>query len=78
MEVPSEIISSINKGAGVIIAMHQFIENTESSMKYTEHFARDTQHMWWSGLILKREVKDGNYNIETIDIKTIRREYGKK
>ena len=29
------------------------------------------------GLVLKREVKDGNYNIETIDIKTIRREYGK-
>ena len=28
--------------------------------------------MWWSGLIVKREVKDGNYNIETIDIKTIR------
>ena len=24
--------------------------------------------MWWSGLILKREVKDGNYNIETIDL----------
>jgi hypothetical protein len=34
--------------------------------------------MWWSGLVIKREVKNGNYNIETIDIKTIRREYGKK
>jgi hypothetical protein len=29
-------------------------------------------------LVIKREVKNGNYNIETIDIKTIRREYGKK
>ncbi len=47
-------------------------------LNHSEHFARDTQHMWWSGLVLKREVKDGNYNIETIDIKTIRREYGKK
>jgi hypothetical protein len=47
-------------------------------LNHDEHFARDTQHMWWSGLIVKREVKDGNYNIETIDIKTIRREYGKK
>ena len=28
--------------------------------------------MWWSGLVIK-EVKDGNYNIETIDIKTIRK-----
>ena len=30
------------------------------------------------GSFIKKEVKDGNYNIETIDIKTIRREYGKK
>jgi hypothetical protein len=34
--------------------------------------------MWWSGLIVKREVKDGNYNMELIDIKTVRREYGKR
>ena len=47
-------------------------------LSHAEHFARDTQHMWWSGLIVKREVKDGNYNIETIDIKTIRKEYGKR
>ena len=47
-------------------------------LNHIEHFARDTQHMWWSGLILKKEVKDGNYNMELIDIKTIRREYGKK
>ena len=47
-------------------------------LNHIEHFARDTQHMWWSGLVLKREIKDGNYNIETIDIKTIRREYGRK
>jgi hypothetical protein len=47
-------------------------------LNHKEHFARDTQHMWWSGLIIKREVKDGNYNLETIDIKTIRREYGRR
>ena len=47
-------------------------------LNHTEHFARDTQHMWWSGLIVKREVKDGNYNMELIDIKTVRREYGKR
>jgi hypothetical protein len=29
-------------------------------------------------LIIKREVKNGNYNLETIDIKTIRREYGRR
>ena len=45
-------------------------------LSYKEFFARDTQHMWWSGLIVKREVKNGDYNLETIDIKTVRREYG--
>ena len=47
-------------------------------LNHTEHFARDTQHMWWSGLIVKREVKGGHYNIETVDIKAIRREYGRR
>ena len=47
-------------------------------LNHTEHFARDTQHMWWSGLVIKKEVKDGNYNMELIDIKTIRKEYGRK
>ena len=47
-------------------------------LNHTEHFARDTQHMWWSGLIVKREVKNGQYNLETVDIKAIRREYGRR
>ena len=47
-------------------------------LSHTEHFARDTQHMWWSGLIVKREVKNGHYNLETVDIKAIRREYGRR
>jgi hypothetical protein len=34
--------------------------------------------MWWSGLVIKREVTNGNYNMELINIKTIRREYGKR
>jgi hypothetical protein len=34
--------------------------------------------MWWSGLIVKREVKGGHYNLETVDIKAIRREYGRR
>jgi hypothetical protein len=45
-------------------------------LNHSEHFARDTQHLWWSGLIIKREVKDGNYNMELLNIKTVRREYG--
>jgi hypothetical protein len=46
-------------------------------LTHPEHFAKDTQHMWWSGLIVKREVSNGNYNIETVNIKTVRRLYGR-
>ena len=47
-------------------------------LNHKEHFARDTLHMWWSGIIVKREVSNGSYNIETIDTKAIRREYGRR
>jgi hypothetical protein len=47
-------------------------------LNHKEHFARDTQHMWWSGIIVKRNVQGGHYNIETIDYNTIRREYGRR
>jgi hypothetical protein len=47
-------------------------------LTHPEFFAKDTQHMWWSGIIVKREVSNGSYNIETIDTKAIRREYGKR
>ena len=46
-------------------------------LNHKEHFARDTQHMWWSGIVVKREVTNGSYNIETIDYNAIRREYGR-
>jgi hypothetical protein len=46
-------------------------------LTHPEEFAKDTQHMWWSGLVVKREVSNGSYNVETIDIKAIRREYGR-
>ena len=46
-------------------------------LNHKEHFARDTQHMWWSGIIIKREVVNGSYNMETIDYNAIRREYGR-
>ena len=46
-------------------------------LNHKEHFARDTQHMWWSGIIVNREVVNGSYNMETIDYNAIRREYGR-
>ena len=47
-------------------------------LTHPEFFAKDTQHMWWSGIIVKREVNNGSYNIETIDMKAIRKEYGRR
>ena len=47
-------------------------------LHHKENFARDTQHMWWTGLIVKRNVRNGEYNIETIQYNTIRREYGRR
>ena len=46
-------------------------------LRHPEFFAKDTQHMWWSGIIVKREVSNGSYNVETIDTKAVRREYGR-
>ena len=47
-------------------------------LTHPEFFAKDTQHMWWSGIIVKREVNNGSYNVETIDMKAIRKEYGRR
>ena len=37
--------------------------------------ARSTQRMWWSGLIVKRNVKQGEYDLETIKYNTVKRRY---
>jgi hypothetical protein len=47
-------------------------------LNHSEHYAKDTQHMWWSGICVKTNVSNGNYNLEMIDYNAIRREYGKR
>ena len=47
-------------------------------LHHKEEYARSTQRMWWSGLIVKRNVKQGEYDLETIKYNTIRRKYGRR
>ena len=45
-------------------------------LHHKEDYAKATQRMWWSGLIIKRNVYKGEYDIETIEYNTVRRKYG--
>lgn len=42
------------------------------SMKY----AISTEHLWWKGLIFLHNVAEGDFDIETINIKEIQKRYG--
>ena len=46
-------------------------------LHHKEEYARNTQRLWWSGLIVKRNVKQGEYDIETIEYNTVKRRYGR-
>lgn len=39
-------------------------------------YAASTSYMWWSGLCYKHDVRNGEYDLETIRMNTIRKEYG--
>lgn len=45
----------------------------EHSMKY----AIATEHLWWRGLIFLHNVEDGDFDIETLSMKEIRKEYAR-
>jgi len=46
-------------------------------LHHREDYARNTQRLWWSGLIVKRNVRQGEYDIETVEYNTVKRRYGK-
>ena len=46
-------------------------------LHHREDYARNTQRLWWSGLIVKRNVRQGEYDIETIEYNTVKRRYDK-
>ena len=44
-------------------------------LHHKEDYARNTQRLWWSGLIVKRNVRQGEYDIETIEYNTVKKRY---
>jgi hypothetical protein len=46
-------------------------------LHHKEDYARNTQRLWWSGLIVKRNVRQGEYDIETVEYNIVKRRYGR-
>jgi hypothetical protein len=42
---------------------------------YFADFAGDANNQWWSGVIVKRNVNNGSYDLETINMDTVLRTY---
>jgi hypothetical protein len=45
---------------------------------HREKYAYNTQRLWWSGLVVKRNVKGGEYDIETVHISEVKKRYGRR
>lgn len=43
---------------------------------YAPDFAAETHHLWWSGVVLKHNVNDGDYDLEQISLDRLRNTYG--
>jgi hypothetical protein len=41
-----------------------------------EEYANATEFLWWRGLVYKSNVKDGEYDLETISIQRLKQIYG--
>jgi hypothetical protein len=42
---------------------------------HDEDYAKNTQYLWWRGIIMKRNVKGGVYDVETVSMDEIERQY---
>ena len=40
-----------------------------------ENYAKNTQYLWWRGIIMKKNVRQGVYDIETVSMSEIERQY---
>ena len=47
-------------------------------LTHREKYAYNTQRLWWSGLVVKRNVKGGEYDIETVHISEVKKRYGRR
>jgi hypothetical protein len=43
---------------------------------HTDSYAENVAHMWWRGLVLKTNVRDGDYDFETFRMDRIKELYG--
>lgn len=43
---------------------------------YTSEWAGETQKLYWPGVSIKRNVEKGQYDLETVSLERLRREYG--
>jgi hypothetical protein len=43
---------------------------------YRSDWAGDANDMWWSGVLVKKNVENGTYDPEFISIDRLKREYG--
>lgn len=43
---------------------------------YTPSYAGETANMWWRGVVIKRNVENGNYDPEFVSLDRLRKEYG--
>lgn len=43
---------------------------------YDMEWAGEMQNLWWSGVIIKRNVSDGDYDPEFVSLDRLRKEYG--
>ena len=50
--------------------------NAGCYLNHKESFAKATQHLWTSGLVVKRNVNKGEYDLQTINIKELKKRYG--
>lgn len=47
-----------------------------ADLSHIEKYAINVQYMWWSGLVLKHNVKDGEYDLEVFSMNRLEEMYG--
>lgn len=45
------------------------------ALDYEPHYAGNANKLWWRGVILKKNVEEGNYDVEFISLDRLRKEY---
>jgi hypothetical protein len=43
---------------------------------HPEEYAKATEHLWWRGLAIKHNVKDGDYDLELMSMNRLKEAYG--